>query len=105
MPAVSLCASGTTVLSKVAKVPQMKSKELGSREEALGSCAFAGLVRPTSHVILHTYPTPEEAAVPNPRAAASCGGAIGMTPRCGRCERAGPAEDVAGFYGHGETRN
>src|SRR5262245_39649075 len=34
MPAVSLCASGTTVLSKVAKLPQMKSKELGSREEA-----------------------------------------------------------------------
>src|SRR5215510_12421355 len=38
LPVVSLCASGTTVLSKVAKLP---------REQALGSCACAALARPT----------------------------------------------------------
>jgi hypothetical protein len=47
LPAVSQCASGTTVLSKVAKLPQMKPKGLASREEALGSCACAALARPT----------------------------------------------------------
>jgi hypothetical protein len=43
MRGISLCASGITVLLKVARSPQMKPRGLGSTEEALGSFACAPL--------------------------------------------------------------
>src|SRR5262245_60308640 len=43
----NLCASDITVLSRAAKPPQIKPKELDSRKAPLGSFACAPLVHPT----------------------------------------------------------